>query len=323
MRSPAPLPDDLLLGPVTRAALSEAGFHAERIRRSDLDRAFHGIHLAASAPDSADHQGELLRRAHALALATPQSWVSHTTAAQLRHLWLPRRLAEDRDVHISQPRGTTHRLRRRGARGHRCRISDGDLAQVTLVGSTPVPMSTPARNWVELAAECGEEELIILGDCLVRLPRRRFEGRARSHCGLGDLAAALDRARHLPGRRTALAALDHIRVGSDSPAETRLRLRLVEAGLPEPALQVPAAPWDRFSPTADLAYPEARVAIQYDGATHFIAEQARADQQRDNVFHAEGWIVLRFNRDHHRDSFRRAVRDVAAVLRRRAPQLLG
>ena len=52
----------------------------------------------------------------------------------------------------------------------------------------------------------------------------------------------------VPGRRFALLgvggrsearALPHLRAGSDSPQESRLRLRLVRAGLPEPQVNLP------------------------------------------------------------------------------------
>ncbi|WP_106122304.1 endonuclease domain-containing protein [Nesterenkonia sandarakina] len=63
-----------------------------------------------------------------------------------------------------------------------------------------------------------------------------------------------------------------------------------------------------------MAYQAWKIAIQYEGDTHFTPEQQRADQRRDNIFIAEGWRVLRFNAEDAREGFQRAVAQVRAAL---------
>ena len=71
--------------------------------------------------------------------------------------------------------------------------------------------------------------------------------------------------------------------------ETRLRLLLVLAGLPRPQVQVPL---HEVFARADLYYPESRLVIEYDGATH--RESLAADNRRQNRLIEAGYRVLRF-----------------------------
>jgi len=59
--------------------------------------------------------------------------------------------------------------------------------------------------------------------------------------------------------------------------ESRLRVGLVRAGLPAPLVQfVITDEYDFPLARVDLAYPAAKLAIEYDGAHHFDARRARA-----------------------------------------------
>ncbi|NLS10387.1 DUF559 domain-containing protein [Nesterenkonia sp. MY13] len=122
------------------------------------------------------------------------------------------------------------------------------------------------------------------------------------------------------GVQKAQQAVTLIRVGADSPKETEFRLALLQAGLPEPQLQYPLNDVQPGTRPADAAYPDYRVAIKYDGATHFSPDQARADQRRDNRAVAAGWTVLRFNVADDREGFATAVNHVRSVLQARGWQ---
>lgn len=122
---------------------------------------------------------------------------------------------------------------------------------------------------------------------------------------LTGLRAVVEGRANLRGKRRLLAALEHTRSGSDSPMESRLRLRLVAAGVPEPELnvRVPLGPDRRTGATRwtgprDLVWREARVVVEYEGAHHFEdADQYRRDMRRDEELRALGWVVLRVDRD--------------------------
>ena len=110
--------------------------------------------------------------------------------------------------------------------------------------------------------------------------------------------------------RLAREALHLVRVGADSPPETELRLALIEAGLPEPELQVPGDPQDRFARIVDLGYRAWRLALQYDGEHHRSREQQARDARRDGWLQDHGWRSLRLTADDRLTGFARAIESV-------------
>ena len=83
---------------------------------------------------------------------------------------------------------------------------------------------------------------------------------------------------------------------AESPMESRMRMALYLGGLPAPAVQHPViARGVRYY--LDLAYPEAKLAIEYDGADHRTQRRARRDLVREAALTALGWKILRFDAD--------------------------
>jgi very-short-patch-repair endonuclease len=105
---------------------------------------------------------------------------------------------------------------------------------------------------------------------------------------------------------------------AESPMETRLRLTLVRGGLPRPEVQYRVLDEYGF-PLArlDLAYPLARLAIEYDGAGHLDRRRWASDRARDATLAGEGWQTLRFGPDDIANF--QTVRQVADLLALRAP----
>lgn len=311
MRTPRPLPPALQGLPLTPAALNEADISPERLRRGDLVSVARGIHASSAALSDPDTEpiAALSLRASLAARAFPSSWISHVTAAQLRGWWLPARLAADTQIHLSFPKSLQRHTTRSGVISHRMTHPE---SRPNIMHQAPV--SRPMRTWLELAQFLAHQELVILGDHLVRTPYFRYEGRSAPWVRLDRFRDFLHTAPRLKGISKARLALGEVRVGSDSPAETMLRLAIVRAGLPEPMLQVAADAGDPRSPRADLGYPGAKIAIQYDGASHFVADQARKDQRRDNIFIAAGWWLLKLNRDDAAEGFVSAIAQLRALL---------
>ena len=80
---------------------------------------------------------------------------------------------------------------------------------------------------------------------------------------------------------------------AESPMETRLRWRLLQAGLPKPQVQANLHDGSgRFVGRADLYYPEARLVIEYDGANH--RDRLVEDNRRQNLLIDAGYRLLRF-----------------------------
>jgi hypothetical protein len=87
------------------------------------------------------------------------------------------------------------------------------------------------------------------------------------------------------GCRLARRAASLAREGVDSPQESRLRLLVVLAGLPEPRVDLitrgPDGSWRR---RYDMAYEYVRLILEYDGRQH--ADDTR--QWRTDIFRREG-----------------------------------
>jgi very-short-patch-repair endonuclease len=105
---------------------------------------------------------------------------------------------------------------------------------------------------------------------------------------------------------------------AESPQESRLRVRLCLAGLTVPEVQYPIFGRDGFVARVDLAWPQLKIAIEYDGLIHVgSARQMHRDRRRLNRLAAEGWIVLHVTAERLRDDFPGFVAEVRATLRSR------
>jgi hypothetical protein len=94
-----------------------------------------------------------------------------------------------------------------------------------------------------------------------------------------------------PRRLDQIVALAQPR--AESPMETRLRLLLHDHG-PPPAVQFPLRNGHgRVLARFDLAYPEARLAISYDGDEYHRGRRG-PDNHRDIAASLLGWETMRF-----------------------------
>jgi very-short-patch-repair endonuclease len=77
---------------------------------------------------------------------------------------------------------------------------------------------------------------------------------------------------------------------AESPMESRLRLLLVTAGLPAPAVQHELVTERGLVARFDLAYPEVKLALEYDGRGHVDDIDRRRDIRTGRL----GWFTARF-----------------------------
>lgn len=229
----------------------------------------------------------------------PRQFFSHSTALALYGAPLPADRVSQR-LHVAAHR-PDREPRVAGVVGHR--LASG-LADLREVGGLRV--EAPARARRHVASWWDHEHLVAAGDFLVG---------ERGLLTLDDLAAEVARG---PGRGQAAleAALSDVRAGAESPAETRLRLVLCAAGLPEPALNLTLrAPDGRFVARLDLAYERSRVAVEYDGRQHAEDRaQFERDADRWHDIRAQGWVLVRILRHHLQGDGQTAVRMVAGAL---------
>lgn len=272
-RRPRPLPSRFANRPFLVRSALDTGIGKDRLRRRDLITPARGVRLPADAD-------ELLHRLIAIGLLLrADQHLSHVSAAALWSCPLPLALTRvDSIVHVSTV-GPGPVERRRLTVGHRIAP---DRARVTTVLGTRV--STPAGAWYECRTVLSIRDLVILGDHMVGVGRLATIDQLAAAIRAGD--------RGVVGAR---AAIERIRVGAESPAETSLRLLIVDAGFPEPELNVDVHAADgRFIGRADMAWPSLRIALEYDGDHHRTDRDAfRRDRSRSNDFTSEGWVVVR------------------------------
>lgn len=156
-----------------------------------------------------------------------------------------------------------------------------------------VRVTTPASTWATLGAVLRDEyDLVAVGDAVVREPMFLDDPPALGSLDQLRAAVSVGRRVGLPALR---AALPRVRTRSASWAETRCRLILIDAGLPEPMLnlEVRDARGDLVA-CIDLAYPTCRIAIEYEGEHHLTdPTQWAKDIARHEALTAMGWLVIR------------------------------
>lgn len=121
-----------------------------------------------------------------------------------------------------------------------------------------------------------------------------------------------------PYVRKCRAAVERSRLGAASPMETRLRLVIVDGGLPEPDW-LNKRLYDaqgRFLGEPDMGWDPPEFGVEYDGVYHENAPQRLADNRRENGLLIAGIPLLRYGRhDVYREP-QRIVQEVGAMLRR-------
>ncbi|MBT2596306.1 hypothetical protein J7I92_13820 [Arthrobacter sp. ISL-72] len=175
--------------------------------------------------------------------------------------------------------------------GHRLRIREGDLIDIDGLRLTSV-----ARTWVDLGSVLPIDDLVVAGDAIVSEHNRTFGPPKRAMVPLAELRTFVDNANGIHGVRKARLALELLRVGVDSPPESKLRLLLDNAGLPEftPNFRVDDA---THRPVwTDLGCARFRTCIEYDGGHHLTPPQQALDAYRDQRVADAGWRQVKINK---------------------------
>ena len=182
---------------------------------------------------------------------------------------------------------------------HRGSATGADLSVVD-----ELPVTSPLRTAWDLARRLPLVEAVVAVDALARVGGGRGgEGDRGGGVGGGGRgggfapAELLARRAAEPGARGSRRLAEVVALAdprAESPPESRLRVALVRAGLPRPEVQYPVLDEHEFElARADLAYPAAKLAIEYDGSAHFEAGRARRDRERDGELAGIGWQTLR------------------------------
>lgn len=252
-----------------------------------------GVLRAGGAPVT--WESELLAR---VLSAGPGAVASHRSAAVLWGLEGCRPGVPE----LTVPNG--RRYRRAGVRTH----ESTDLDLVTPVRRRGIPTTPVARTLLDLGAvvDLGRVHVAIddarrrrLTDWNALLTTLTTHAR-RGRDGVGTLRAILDE--HYGEMAVA-----------DSGFERLVMALLTAAGLPRPVLHHEVVVRGHRC-HIDLAYPEARVAIELDGRDHLRPEVFETDRPRQNSVVLAGWTVLRFTWRRYRTRPDAIVADVRHAL---------
>lgn len=264
-----PLPPELGDDAFSLGAGRAAGLGDRRLRGSDLSAPFRGVRVAGEA------DGSVLGRARALATVLPAHVIYFgVTAARVWPLDLPFE-PEDEPLHLAV-RAPRRPPRRAGCVGHE--VVDPEVSALTRGGLRVVDA---ASMFCQLGAVLDLADLVAVGDQLVRDPPVLDPADPRPWLPLDALRARVESYRF--GREHLRAAMGLVRVGAESRQESRLRVALIAAGLPEPEITVDVRSADgRFVARVDLFYRAYGMVIEYQGdirrsRARYAADLARLD----------------------------------------------
>ena len=165
----------------------------------------------------------------------------------------------------------------RQVRVHRSPLSRADVDVVD-----DVPVTTARRTAWDLAALEPLGTAVAALDAMVRagkLTVAQLEEMARG----GSTRWGVSRVRR---------AFPLVDPRAESAPESKVRVALVLAGL-TPVPQCVVTHGGRFVGRVDLGWPEEKLAVEYEGAHHFVDEQIVRDDARYAALVAAGWRVIR------------------------------
>lgn len=269
---------DFPASPFTCAQARAAGISRRRLDDAvglrAVRRVLHGVYVEATLDDT-----PLLRAQAARLVVSPHAVLCDRTAAWV----LGVEVHDYRELDVIPP------IESYVLRGHdptdrpECAGGTRDLWPEDWTEIDGVRVTTPIRTAMDLGCKLGRRQAIGAIDALMRSYGFTVE----------DMVRMLPRYRRRRGvrRLRTIVALGDPR--SESRAESWVRLEIVDHGLPLPTLQfwvvIDGVPTYRL----DLAYPHARVAVEYDGEDfHTTPEQRERDRRRREHLRELGWTVI-------------------------------
>jgi very-short-patch-repair endonuclease len=271
-------------GPFTSGQAAAQGISADVLRRlllrGDVRRVLRGVYVDATTPD------DLTTRAAAAALVvTPGAALARRTAAWIfgvdaramgAHLVVP-------PVDVVVPEGGAA-ARRTGCSGYSAKLGTTDVIEVA-----GLPVTSPLRTTLDLLRVLERPDALAAADTML-------------HAGLvtrDELYDGLDRFRGFRGITQARELTELTEPATESAMESRTRLRVIDAGLPRPEVQINV--YDvigQLIARLDMGYLRRRKGIEFDGDEHHSsrADQAHDRRRRDRL-EASGWDVLVVTRE--------------------------
>jgi Protein of unknown function (DUF559) len=159
------------------------------------------------------------------------------------------------------------------------RVADDELTR-----ASGLPVTTRVRTAFDLGRHESRSQALARLDAMMWTQRFSIDE-------VGELANRYPRARRVRQLRELLPLVDG---GAASPRESRIRLWLIDAGMPLPQTQLPVIVGTRPVAFLDMGWEEFKVAVEYDGDHHRKdRRQYVKDIARIRMLEELGWIVIR------------------------------
>jgi predicted transcriptional regulator of viral defense system len=245
------------LGVFTAAEARRAGYDRDEIRSAlrggRWKRLRRGVYIEAerwAAVVGDARMRHLVECVATLAVLAVGPVLSHESAARLHRLILPRGI--DETVRLTDP------AEWRSGRGYR--IACAALPAADVVRTRVLAATSAARTLVDCAREWALPDAVVAIDAAIQAGK----------VSRAQMEAAVLAASHWVGVGAAGRALSLADGRAESPLETRARLAIVAAGLPQPELQVEIHDDRGFVGRVDAWFEEAAVAVELDGKIKYI-----------------------------------------------------
>lgn len=249
--------------PFSRVQGEAAGLSWRQLAGPRFQKLFRGVYVSAEVTVT-----PIVRARAALVATGGRGAICSVSAAAVRRLPVP--VCED--VHVLMAPDEP-RVRKPGIVIHRGSAKLSEYRGIVL--------TTMVETFLQVAKDYPLVDAVVLGDAMVL--KGYTTPRALVVAAAGASGHGVARA-----RRAAALVRSHV----DSPQESRLRLLMLFIGLPEPevAHEVIAAGRARL---LDTAYPQWRVAVEYDGRHHVERDQQWSDdiERREQLGDQEWRIV--------------------------------
>jgi hypothetical protein len=286
-----------------RSALRASGYSLAELRRKlaagELRPVRRGAYVHGELPNEAEAR-HLLAVHAAVAELSDESVISHGSAALLHGLPLW-------NVPLARVHATRDRRRSGGRRDDRVHLHSAPLGPNEIVEVGGVLVTSVAVTVLDIARTVPFEEAVVVADHAL----------AQHLLTAEQLAEAMARRRRWPGMPAARRSLGFAAAGSRSVGESRSRVAIARAGLPEPVLQwVVHDAAGRSIGEADFGWPHLRTIGEFDGRIKYgrlqdAAEAVYHEKRREDAMRAEDLGVVRWGWDAFDD-----FSDTAAHIRR-------
>jgi len=243
-------------------------------RRGALRRILRGVYVDAQVPDSRQQRLDAVRL-----IAPPHAIACNETAAWLYGI----DAFKPGEQYLLEPSFlVTHGASRIRRPEVRCRQADVSVDDVDRMGGLWI--TTPMRTTLDLLRTLYRPYALSAADAMARAALVRKDD-------IVQQASDMKGFRGIVQARELAAMIDG---AAESPGESWMRLRLVDANLPHPVCQFEII--DDFGRTRilDCAYPEVKVGVEYDGRRHHTdpKDQAHDAARRQYLHQVLGWRVV-------------------------------